>query len=253
MLSVSLRSAAPALGAARSSSVSAKILTPLISRLDLANHTAGPQDLRSPCPQVRLGSTHCAPPKHPRYAVSSYEHLGQTIPPRGSGKLFSQRIRRSPFNKALDQLEKLHITDHLNKADKKSRRTDILNNVDQLLKTIPTKQEQSDLLKTLEFQLLGPQAEIGSGKAQSPACIAQLQYDCYRLLAEHDLSFEDLHEVVSVLQQARQTLGDNSVQACAPDAEKAPWPTSPASPQLDFREFKAHLLATTSAPKINLK
>lgn len=185
---------------------------------------------------------------HPRYAVSVCLNESGPSTNTQSPKLFNLKIRQSPFRKGLDTLDALELNPQKRavRTDNPNKTADLTERLEQTFNTLSTPEEKSKLLNALEYQLLGPQAEIGSGKVVAPQSIAQLQYDCHRLLAEHNMSFSDLEAVINSLQSIRGKTQNASIQNIANAAAQAPWPKIPASNHLKLNDFK---IAATNSHK----
>lgn len=179
---------------------------------------------------------------HPLYAVPSIQVNNKHMPV-DSPRLFNLKMQISPFKKALDTVQALALTGFDSSgltvdilAEKK--RTSILEKLNSIFNTLSTPEEKSELLNILEYQLLGPQAEIGSGKTITPECIAQLHYDCHQILASHGMSFSDLDALISALQSQRGDGGNAQIKQCADAAAHSPWPAEPKNKDVHYEDFE---------------
>lgn len=186
--------------------------------------------------------------QHPRYAVSSNKN-SDTSKFDSNTRLFNHKILLSPFKKGLDTVQALSLTKSDNDGNDapENKQAQITENLNEIFNTLSTPEEKAELLQTLEFQLLGPQAELGSGKVAAPECALQLKYDCYQVLAAHDMSFSDLDAVIGALQAQRGNTGDTQLQGYATAAVQAPWPTTPTDSKLNFGDFKMQATQATQA------
>lgn len=214
--------------------------------------TDQPKDLKKPQSQTLSQTTfteatrHLKAPDskspHPLYAVPSIQVNNKHMPV-DSPRLFNLKMQISPFKKALDTVQALALTrfdssgltvDIL--AEKK--RTSILEKLNSIFNTVSTPEEKNELLNILEYQLLGPQAEIGSGKTITPECIAQLHYDCHQILASHGMSFSDLDALIGALQSQRGHGGNAQIKQCANAAAQSPWPAEPKNKDVHYEDFE---------------
>lgn len=178
----------------------------------------------------------------PRYAVSITQSGCQGGAQHTKTTLFNQKIRQSPFRKGLDKIVELGLTKDLKaSSDRVKTLSQTLANHIGSLSSAEARTEQ---LQLLEYQLLGPQSEIGSKRTTIPGCIDQLHYDCYKLLSERGMTFADLKDIVLAIQTVRQTLINSSIHNCAVAASVAPWPESPKSHSLSFSDFMTRSQST---------